>query len=316
VSGAYGVLVSSPAQSPYTVSLVGVDGKVVASAQTTTPAQVSCANAAAAVVPAPVSTSDTRVYFMDAQGTVRYLGPAGDTGTATSVPAGSASRRSMFAVSPDDKRIAVIVADFNSSGASTRLYVEDLAGGGNHLDLFSQSGAFSLWPVGWHGTNNLVVAKVPSCTQGGGPFCCGMQELHVVDPNTATRRFTIGSQDCPIAGSPSPAGVACEDRNSLNKGTVLNWTAGTIRTLAINGPAFLYLSPGGDMVAMVEQTGTSFTIGAPTISGMFACGWIDDGHVMSGGDPQHQPRVATVTTSAIVPVAAQGDCGGRIPGGL
>src|SRR5438034_7005543 len=150
-------------------------------------------------------------------GVVRFLAPSGDSGRATTVPAGTASRRSMFAVSPDDQRIAVIVDDFNSTGASTKLYVEDLNGGGNHLDLFSQTGARTLWPVGWHGTNNLVVAVVASCSQGGGPFCCGPQELHVVDPATAARRFTLGSTiACGIAGSPSPAGAICWDGSQSN----------------------------------------------------------------------------------------------------
>jgi hypothetical protein len=317
VTGAYGVLYGSQAASSYTVSIIGVDAKVVASAQVSTPPLATCANAAAALTSPPVSMSNSRVYFEDAQGAVHYLGPNGDTGTATTVPAPSTSRRAMFSVSPDDSRIAVIVDDFNSSGASTRLYVENLSGGGNHLDLFSETGAYSLWPVGWHGTNNLVLAKTPSCTQGGGPFCCGPLELHVVDPATATRRFTLGSSSsCLIAGSPSPAGVVCENNGSFSQGTWLNWTAGTVRTLALNGPAFAYVSPGGQFVAFVDNSGTSFTIGAPAIAGIFACTWIDDNHILSGGDAQHQPRVATATTSAMVPVAAQGDCGGRLPGGL
>lgn len=317
VTGAYGVLYGSQSASPYSVSIVGVDGKVVASSDATTPPITSCANAAAAVVSPPLSMSNSRVYFMDAQGVVHYLAPSGETGRATTVPAPTGSRRSMFAVSPDDQRIAVIVDDFTSSGASTRLYVEDLNGGGNHLDLFSETGAFTLWPTGWHGTNNLVVAKSPSCTQGGGPFCCGPQELHVVDPATAARRFTIGSSSsCVIAGPPSPAGAVCENRPDFTSGAVLNWTDGTVRTLAFNGPAFSYLSPSGQMVAFVDNSGTSFTIGAPSINGMFACTWIDDTHVLSGGDTQHQPRVAEVINSKIVPVAAQGDCAGRLPGGI
>ncbi|HET9781988.1 MAG TPA: hypothetical protein VFR33_09430 [Candidatus Dormibacteraeota bacterium] len=311
------MLYSSQAASSYTVSIIGVDGKVVASAQTSTPPLPTCANAAAAVVAPPLSMSNSRVYFLDAQGAVHYLGVNGETGTATTVPAPTTTRRAMFSVSPDDSRIAVIVDDFNSSGASTRLYVENLSGGGNHLDLFSQTGAYSLWPTGWHGTNNLVLAKTPGCTQGGGPFCCGPLELHVVDPATATRRFTLGnSSSCVIAGSASPSGVVCENSPNFTQGTWLNWTAGTVKTLALNGPAFTYVSPGGQFVAFVDNNGTSFTIGAPTIAGMFACTWIDDNHVLSGGDAQHQPRVATVTTSAMVPVAAQGDCGGRLPGGL
>ncbi len=317
VSPPLGVLVGSQAASSYTISLVGVDGKVVASAEASSPPITSCATVAAAPFPLPVSESNSRAYFMDAQGAVHYLAPNGDTGRATSVPAPTASQRSTFAVSPDDRRIAVVVANYTATQATTRLYVEDLTGGANHVNLFSETGVRSLWAVGWHGSNNLVLAVVPSCTQGGGPFCCGMQELHVVDPATATRRFTIGSwARCPIAGPPSPAGVVCESSPNFTSGTYLSWIAGTVRTLALNGPSAAFVSPGGGMVAFADATGTSFTIGAATIPNMAACTWIDETHVMSGGDAQHQPRVADVINGGIVPVAAAGDCGGRLPGGL
>src|SRR6266446_4990291 len=78
LTGSYGVLVSSQATSSYTVSVIGVDGKVTASADASTPPSVTCANVAAALVPSPVSTSDTRAYFMDAQGAIRFLAPNGD----------------------------------------------------------------------------------------------------------------------------------------------------------------------------------------------------------------------------------------------
>ena len=312
----YGVLVGSQAANTYGVSLIAANGRVAATAQASTPVSVSCANTAAAVVPLPVSSSNSRVYFMDAKGAIHFLAPDGTTGQVTTVPAGTASQRSMFAVSPDDQRIAVVVDGYSPSGASTRVYVEDLSGGGHHLDIFSESGPRSLWPVGWHGTNNLVLAVVPACTQGGGPYCCGPIELHVVDPATANRRFTIGSGTCRIAGAASPAGVACVETGSYTTANVYSWTAGKLRSLAINGPAFVYVSPGGGMVAMVDNNGTSFTIGAASIAGMFACGWIDDTHVMSGGDAQHQPRIAQPVAGTIVPVAAEGDCGGRLPGGL
>ena len=314
VTGAFGVLVGSQAAASYSISLVGVDGKVVASTQANTPTLVSCANAAGAPVPLPVSTSDSRAYFMDAQGVVRFLSPNGDSGRATTVPAGTASRRSMFAVSPDDQRIAVIVDDYTTSGASTRLYVEDLNGGGNHLDLYSQSGARTLWPIGWHGTNNLVLAVVPSCTQGGGPFCCGIQELHVVDPATASRRFTLGNiTTCPIVGSASKAGVVCWDGTNSK---VVNWTAATVRSYPVQGPELQHLSPDGNHVALVDNNGTTIQGTNISMPGMFACAWLDDAHVLSGGDPQHQPRLGNIANGNMVPVAAQGDCGGRLPGGL
>jgi hypothetical protein len=314
VVGAFGVLVTTITGSgPYTVALIGVDGKVVASAETTSPVAVTCPGAGAPV-PLPVSTTNSRVYFMDAQGVVHYLAPTGESGRATTVPAGTGSRRSMFAISPDDQRIAVIVNDYSSSGASTRMYVEDLNGGGNHVDVYTQSGMRTLWPIGWHGTNNLVLAVVPSCTQGGGPFCCGIQELHVVDPATAARRFTIGNvTSCPIVGSASPAGVICWD-GSQSK--ILNWTAGTIRSYAQPGPALQFLSPNGSFVAIVDNTGTTIQNKGISMSGLFACGWIDELHVLAGGDSQHQPRVGDLNGGSQIPIAAQGDCAGRLPGGL
>jgi len=314
VTTPYGVLVGSQAADSYTISVVGVDGKVAASSQASTSPLVSCANAAGAPLPQPVSTSNSRAYYMDAQGVVYFLAPTGETGRATTVPAGTASKRSMFAVSPDDQRIAVIVNDYTANGATTKLYVEDLSGGGNHLDLFSETGARTLWPIGWRGINNLVVAVVPSCTQGGGPFCCGVQELHVVDPATASRRFTLGSLlTCPIVGPASPAGDICWD-GAQSK--VLNWTAGTVRSFAVPGPEIQLLSPDGSRVALVDNAGTSIQGTNVSMAGLFACTWIDDTHVLSGGDPQHQPRIANTTNGTMVPVAAQGDCGGRLPGGL
>lgn len=251
---------------------------------------------------------------MDANGVVRYLEPTGETGTATTLTANTAQHRSMFAVSPDDRRIAVVVNDYSSSGAATRLYVEDLSGGGNHLELFKETGAKTLWPIGWHGTNNLVLAVVVSCTNGGGPFCCGMQELHVVDATTATRRFTIGSvTSCPLAGPPSPGGAVCEAPPSA---MVLGWTASTLRSFTIAGPVGAYISPNGSNVAVVDSNGTSFVYGGSALAGLFTCGWIDDTHVLAGGDTQQQPRIGDLTRNAVIPVAAQGDCGGRIPGGL
>jgi len=319
IVGAFGVLVSRvDGTNPYTISLIGIDGKVAASAQGSSPAIARCGNVAAAVLPLPVSTSNTRVYFMDAQGVVHFLAPNGDTGHATAVPAGTASRRSMFAVSPDDRRIAVVVDEFTSNGASTRLYAEDLNGGGNHLELFSESGPFTLWPIGWHGINNLVLAKVPSCTQGGGPFCCGPLELHVVDPATAIRRFTIGNMTtCRLAGAPSPLGAVCEETPSFTKANVLDWTAATLRSFSIAGPAAAYLSPGGEQMALASNGQTTIQLVESKFSiGLEACVWIDNTHLMSAGTAQQQAAVARVPDGGMVPVQAQGDCGGRLPGGL
>lgn len=313
LTGAFAVLATQPSGDTYTVSVVAANGKVVGSAQPSTPTAVTCGDAAAAVVPRPISTSDDRAYYMDAQGVVRFITPQGETGRATTVPVGG-GRRSMFAVSPDDQRIAVVVADFTASGVSLRLYVEDLNGGTNHVDIFSSTGAFGLWPIGWHGATNLVLAKVPSCSQGAGPLSGALFELHVVDPATAVRRFTLGGSQCVIVDAPSPGGAVCEN-TSYTQGLVLNWSGGTIRTFPIQGPVGAYLSPDGSEVALVDNVSTTLVAHKKTLN-LIACGWIDDDHLISGGDVQQQPRIGTVTTGAVVPVAVQGSCAGRLPGGL
>ena len=316
MAGSYGVLVSSQSSSSYTVSLVGIDGRVVASQVANTPGTVTCGGTAAAVLPLPVSTSNTRVYFMDSLGVVRYLSPNGDAGQTITLPIGPA-RRSLFAVSPDDALMAVVVIDFVAGGATTSLYMYQLQPGGSQVLLFRQSGSYILWPTGWHGTTSLVLAKVPSCTQGGGPLCCGPQEFHVVDPKTAFRRFTVGGSSCVIAGPPSPAGAVCEDTTAYAQANVLDWTGATVRSYPVSGPTSAYLAPDGSALAVpaLAAPTTSLLPTNATVN-LSACAWIDDTHLLSGGDTQHQPSVGDITTGQVVPVAALGDCAGRIPGGL
>jgi hypothetical protein len=309
----YGMLVALGVADTYAVSLVDSTGKVVASAQPSVPTQVTCGGAAGADLPLPVSTSNTRAYFLDQQGNVDFLSPNGVTGIATHVPSGG-TIRSMFAVSPDDQRIAVVENTYSASGASTVLYVEDLNGGTHQVKLFTETGSATLWPIGWHGTNNLVVAKVPSCSQGGGPTCCGPQELHVIDPSTAGRRFTLGGTTCIPVGTATPAGALCENPD-FTQVRILSWTGAVTQSYPIQGPTPAYLSPDGTRVALVVDNATTFA-GAKQTLDLLACGWIDNTHVLAGGDAQQQPRVGDVTTGAIVPVSAQGVCGGAIPGGL
>src|SRR6266852_1732580 len=310
LTGAFAVLATPTSADTYTVSIVGVDGKVVASAQASSPTAVTCGDAAAAVLPLPISTSDDRAYYMDAQGVVRFLTVQGESGRATTVPVGG-GRRSMFAVSPDDQRIAVIVSDFTSAGAAIKLYVEDLNGGTNHADIYSQANAFSLWPIGWHGIDNLVVAKVPACTQGGGPFSASPLELNVVDPATAERHFTLGGQACVVAGAASPAGVLCED-TSTSLLRQLTWTGGIVKTFPLHNLAPAYLSPDGSSIAVVGVGVTNVFVGGS--QNFEACGWIDSTHMIGGTSAQ--PREWDFTKAALIPVAAQGICAGRLPGGL
>jgi hypothetical protein len=242
-------------------------------------------------------------------------------------------------VSPDDKRIAVIVADFTTAGASTRLYVEDLNGGGHHVEPFTDSGTYMLWPSGWGGMSDLVLAKVPACMQGSGPDCCVPLEFHVVDSTTAVRKVVVPAADSGfsyrflVAGPPSPAGVIGEyepvppQPAAINGAQAYSWDGKPSHGWPIKGFTPAYLSPDGTRVAMTANSNTTFTSegdpGWHTLTGMVTCGWIDDQHLLAGGDDYHlSPRVADVISGKIVGIPptggpvnfAQGDCAGRIPG--
>jgi hypothetical protein len=315
--GAYGVLVTPATAATYTVSLVGFDGKVAGSAQASSPTAISCVGGGVAAMPAPVSTSTSRAYFMDARGAVRSLSTDGavSAGPIINLPIG-ASRRSVFAVSPDDARMAVAVIDFTAGGASTNLFIDQLQPGGTQVKTFTETGTSTLWPIGWHGTN-LVVAKVPVCASGSGPFCCGPQELHVIDAATAARKFTLGGASCIIAGPPSAAGAICETDAQAN---VLDWSAAATRSFSIQGQSPAYLSPNGNQAAIDTANPSNFldTIvegSRTTFSDLQTCGWIDSTRVL-GTDRQGLPRVGDWVTGATVSVSAMGTCAGRIPGDL
>src|SRR5258708_34434635 len=121
---------------------------------------------------------------MDALGVVRHLAPDGDAGQAITLPIGPA-RRSLFAVSPDDALMAVVVIDFAAGGATTSRYMYQLQAGGSQLLLFTQSGSYIPWPPGRHGPTSLVPAKGPPGPHGARPTGCGPHGFHALATKTA-----------------------------------------------------------------------------------------------------------------------------------
>ncbi|MDQ2944137.1 MAG: hypothetical protein M3R21_10780, partial [Candidatus Dormibacteraeota bacterium] len=108
----------------------------------------------------------------------------------------------------------------------------------------------------------------------------------------------------------------CENTD-FTRATVLNWTGGSLRSIPIRGAWRPELSPDGNLVAFVDLGARATSVdGADRSLALLACGWLDNLHLLAGGDAQTQPRVADVTNGNIAPVAALGYCGGRIPGGL
>ena len=294
-----------------------------------------------------VSTSNSRAYFLDGDTNVRYLTtgprlppcdaigcPLGQSGGVTHVP-GGAGVASAFAVSPDDKRIAVSAFTFRSSSSgpapvSVRLYVEDLVGNGNHIELFTSTSSW-VWPVGWH-DGKLVVAAGSPVKPVEGPYG-GVTEFHLVDPVTGDRLQALGSATCPVVPALlSPAGTVCLASDGSLRSQY--WSGQNVTFVstyaALKGGAML--SPDGSKVAVCCANMAGFgvieVVDSPAMGGAVKLvagaqgyfgggGWIDATHLIyhpSGTDPQF----LVDTTSHVGPITLPlfGEFSGRVPGGL
>jgi hypothetical protein len=295
----------------YTVNLVGVDGRVAATATGRKRSQP-----AGILVQMPsVSASSTRLYYLDGDSSVMFLKPDGTSGAATTISVDSNSA-AVFAVSPDDSRIAVAVITFPFP-AKTRIYVEDLTGGGHHIDLFS-SGTVLEWPVGWH-QGHLVIAvganAHPQNAYDG--FIYGYSGYHVADASTGTRLATI-CDGYMASVPPVPAGTVCANYPNFE---VSDWSGTTRPAPADQGCGGGALSPDGSMIADCQGSPAVVTLvvqGGTQIATQFSgtpVGWIDSTHVVlsaANGDLSIVDARAFTMTA----IQAQGFFGGTIPGAL
>jgi hypothetical protein len=299
----------------YAVSLVGIDGHVAASATAAKRSQPS-----GVFVQEPnVSTSNTRLYYLDGDSKVMVMRLDGTTGLATTISVDSNSA-AVFAVSPDDTRIAVAVITYPYP-VRTRIYVEDLNGGGHHVELFSSSSVIE-WPVGWH-QGHLVIgvgtnAHPQNAYEG---YDYGDKGYHVADAANGNRLATIcdgwNSINPPVA-----AGVVCAKAPSSY--VVSDWTGSTRPTSTADaGCGGGALSPDGLLVAdctgsprtvtLITKDGTTVTT---AITGSPA-GWMDSTHlVLANITDSPALSVVDVRALSVTPIQTQGFFGGAIPGGL
>ena len=329
---------TGPQSAGYDLALVTVDGTVAAKAHAAARAFVHTPGngpGAAAIDLPEVSTSSTRVYYLDGDHDVRFLRPGGSGGLATKVP-GTTTAHAAFAVTPDDRRIAVSVLDYATSPPTLHLFVEDL-GGGNHAEIFTSKSVW-VWPVGWR-QGRLVLAATSAApfTQQGlvfNPY--DAPEYHVVDAVTANRLATIGNGDyqtgCQPLGLLTAAGTACYHRTATAGGagyfSTLDWTGklGSLRVPTDNW-GIAGLSPNGTSLARCCSSNGTASIdtfetrvqGSPQDWPCF----IDDGNVLFGflyPGPNQHPQIVNARRNmvgeAAIQVPSSGFCAGVFPAAL
>jgi len=272
----FGILVAfpngtGPQSTGYDLALVGTDGKVVARVHAATRAFIQTPGAAATDLP-EVSASSSSVYYLDGDSDVRYVSADGSTGHVTTVP-GTKTVHAAFAVTPDNRRLAVSLLDYAVSPPALRLYIEDLRGGTNHAEIFSSRNSW-VWPLGWH-AGKLVLAAA-----GGPPFSpqgiawnpYSAPEYHVVDPLDATRLATIGSGDfqrgCQPSGLLTAAGTACYHRTATAGGagyfSTLDWDGklGSLRVTTDTWGIAGVTPSGGFLAGCCDPSGTAWIDGS------------------------------------------------------
>lgn len=328
LTGVYGLILSAG-----TLQLIKPDATIKATAPVASTSVRYCSAQQDGVnAQAPVSATNDQVYFRDGDTKIRMVVPPASAVDVTTVPGGP-NTISFFSVSPDDQRIAVLVEDLSASATiSQRLYVEDLVGGGHHVDLYTTTIAkgkngTTLWPMGWH-QGAIVFAVVPACAFEPG----GLQptEWHVANAANANRVATILGTNCVLSAWPSAAGVGC--MNAQGATTLYDWAG---KVVSVTGPgtsdagSATGLSPAGRSI-FFSKSG----VGVPTpttrvaqlgpgpystIQGHAACGWIDEDHLLAGDAviqfPAETGGNVQVTATAAT-LDASGQCAGRFPGGL
>jgi hypothetical protein len=222
-----------------------------------------------------VSASDYYLYYLDGAGSVRRLDASGQTQQVATIPAAAATV-SGFAVSPDDRRIAVttiaympVTASRQGQAPSTfaqlpareRVYVEDLASG-KQTELYTTTLTDrqdrAVWPVAWTGARLVLAVENVDIYPARNPTGAD-NGYHVADATTGVRVATLCADGLSV-GAPTPAGALClSGRYAAYRLTLESWSG-----KCVTGFPLLRLQAAEDFTAGVAPDGSQIEATAPS----------------------------------------------------
>jgi hypothetical protein len=275
---------------------------------------------------ATVSATAKFVYYLDGS-RVRFVGPGDVSGFATTTITLGPYDQAGISVSPDDQRIAVAVLSYspappgpyNPPYKGMRLYVEDLNGGGHHLDIFS-SPTVAEFPIGW--TAGKLVMAVTS------PWCCQTSQInpyaatsyHVVDPATGNRLVSLCDGTSGPVGPVEPGGAICLTARAFSK--LQRWDGTTVVPPATIVDPTRYqnaMSPDGTRVAV---GGDDIRIWGPAASTTFTgssgdvLGWLDADRIVFQRRGANTVSMVDLKSGARVDSSVDGGYVGTFPAAL
>jgi len=265
------------------------------------------------------SVSTTHLYFLDGEADLKSLSPSGTVSLIRHLDV-EANSNVAFAVSPDDRRIAIAVITYGAAGSAAafglRLYTEDLFGGGHRAEVFTSTSVVE-WPVGWHNGKVVLAIGDPGVFTGFNPY--GAIEYHLVDPTTWTRQAVL---TCSF-GLLVEAGSACSKPPTLGRqdwtGTALTFRLDPAGAVSRLQPAYLALSPDGRQVAGGVKAATAGTYDtelfedgseSPLVAGAAPLGWLDQSHLLvltpAGPAMAAVPGGTLTPVTGLAPLPGQG----------
>ncbi len=273
------------------------------------------------------SASKDRLYYLNGDSDIWVLAPGTKARLVKRLPVGHLQHAG-FAVSPDDKTIAVAIIDYSVTPHRLRVYTEDLADSAGHRDVLTSTREYE-WPIGFVGTD-LVMAIGPASAQSGSYPYNALYGYDLLSPNGAhLRAFCTAPAGSSLpygtmSGPVDPQGAVC----TTTAGHAFeSWTGKTsaLPDQACGGQVAVSYSPDRALLMCTNPPNPTTTMDQDTVAtadghelahmqlgpgGYGPYEWVDDGHVVESGN------LLDIAHDTVTPLPPNSNLVAVVPGDL